>query len=54
MNEIAFLSVKDIMHILKYSKYVAVKIRKDIVQEYAIDRKRITYEHLKKYLKLEE
>ncbi|WP_392420120.1 hypothetical protein ACF3OE_00485 [Capnocytophaga canis] len=54
MNELTIISIKDIMRILKCGKYTATKIRKDICEEYVIDFKRITYGHLKRYLKLEE
>lgn len=52
-NKLTFLSIKDIMRILGCGKNVASKIRFDIAKEYAIKRKQVTYEHLKKYLKLE-
>ncbi|WP_264846033.1 hypothetical protein [Capnocytophaga catalasegens] len=52
METLQFLSVKDIMRLLKCSKNTASKIRIDIAEYFSISRKYITYEHLKQYLKL--
>ena len=52
MEALKFLTLKDIMRIVNCSKYEASKLRNDIAQEYQLNKKRVTYEHLKKYLKL--
>ncbi|GET48821.1 hypothetical protein RCZ02_16520 [Capnocytophaga felis] len=52
MDDLKFLSVKDIMKLLNCSKYEASKIRIEIADEYGIHSKRVTYLHLKMYLKV--
>lgn len=52
MKNLKLLSVKDIMRECDCTKHSATKIRKDIAFHFSIDTKKVTLEHLQKYLRL--
>lgn len=47
-----FIRVKDIMEICGCSYVIAFKIRRDVAEFFCIPTRLVTYEHLKRYLKL--
>lgn len=52
MKNLKLLSVKDIMKECECTEYSASKLRKDIAFHFSIKPKKVTMEHLHKYLNL--
>lgn len=54
MKPLEILRIKDIMRIMNCSEYIARKIRMEVAEHFSMDKKRVTYQHLKDYFGLKD